>query len=260
MADRAEAASRAAVGYDARSFWQSIGAAFALPFSGTGPYWIFAIGAWSVGVGVLGFLSGFLFILGLLVMFVAYTSLIAFACDYYRVCMWQPVVGEDALDIAPSFDAPLLLNRYIRSGMHLSLFAIATQVPVIAWLTMSLLDGTPVLDLVGNPVTWLLFAFPYLYWPMGVGIASLANDSASIWNVVAGLRAILRAPLEYLAVVLIGLFVLTVSWTLLALFGSLLGVAGAVLSGTAGLPLALSHGIQGALMGHLARARGEVFE
>jgi hypothetical protein len=209
---------------------------------------------------VLGFLSGFLFIFGLIVMFVAYTSLIAFACDYYRVCMWQPVVGEDTIDVAPSFEAPLLLNRYIRSGMHLSLFAFATQVPVIAWLSMSLLDGAPVLELLANPVTWLLFAFPYLYWPMGVAIASLANDSSAVWNVLAGLRAILRAPLEYLTIVLVGLLVLTVSWTVLALFGSLMGVAGAVLSGTVGLPLALSHGIQGALMGHLARARGEVFE
>jgi hypothetical protein len=41
---------------------------------------------------------------------------------------------------------------------------------------------------------------------------------------------------------------------------TLMGATGAVLSGTVGVPLAVSHGIQGALMGHLARARAEVFE
>ena len=260
VADRSGPASRPVVAHDPRSFWQSIGAAFALPFSGSGPYWIFAIGAWSVAVGVLGFLSSFLFVIGLIVMFLAHTSLIAFACDFYRVCLWQPVVGEDAIDIPPSFDAQLLLERYLRSGMHLSLFAIASQIPVIAWLTMSLLDGEPLFAVLGNPLTWMLFVFPYVYWPMGVGIAALANDSSSIWNVIAGLRAIIRAPLEYMTIVIIGLGVLVVSWALLALCGSLLGAAGAVLSGTVGLPLALSHGLQGALMGHLARTRSEIFE
>ncbi|HMI93203.1 MAG TPA: hypothetical protein VK509_17655, partial [Polyangiales bacterium] len=205
-------------------------------------------------------LSGFLYVFGLIAMFIAHTSLLAFACDYYRVCLWQPVAGEDAIDVAPSFDPQLVLDRYLRSGMNFSLFAIASQVPVIAWLSMSLLDGNPLFEVLANPITWLLFVFPYVYWPMGVGIAALANDSSSIWNVFAGLRAMVRAPLEYLTIVFIGLGVLVVSWLVLALFGSMLGAAGAVLSGTVGLPLALSHGIQGALMGHLARSRSEIFE
>ena len=259
IADRDEANARSLT-VDARSFWESLGSAFALPFSGVGPYWVFAIGAWSVAVGVLGLLSSFMFLLGMVVMFVANSSLLAFACDYYRICLWQPMVGEDAVDIAPSFDAALLLNRYLRGGMHFSLFFIATQLPVVAWFTMSLLDGEFLLDLLTDPLGWLLFAFPYLYWPMGVAIASLANSSASVWNVLAGLRAIARAPIEYAFIVFVGLGVLTVSWTVLMLFGSLFGAAGAVLSGTAGIPLALSHGIQGALMGHLARSRSEIFE
>jgi hypothetical protein len=44
------------------------------------------------------------------------------------------------------------------------------------------------------------------------------------------------------------------------LFGSVLGVTGALVSGTIGFPMAVSHGMQGALMGHLVRARPEVFE
>ena len=107
---------------------------------------------------------------------------------------------------------------------------------------------------------WLLIFIPYFYWPMGVGLAALNNDSAAIWNVSTGVRAIVRAPLEYTAIVLVGALAFSISWATLLACGSILGVTGPVLSGTLGFPLAISHGLQGALMGHLVRARAEVFD
>ena len=74
------------------------------------------------------------------------------------------------------------------------------------------------------------------------------------------MRAIARAPLQYLAVVLVSFAMLAASVIALFLVGSMLRLSGAILTGALGLPLALSHGIQGALMGHLARARAEIFE
>ena len=260
VADREQPRGRAVVAYDPRTFWQTIGEALALPFTGSGLLWIAAIALWSVFVSLVGLLCSFMFVTGLAIMFMAQTSLIAFACDYYRVCLWVPVVGEKVLDVKPSFDPNRILDRYVRSGMHLSLFAIASQIPVIAWLATSAVDGRAFLDTLMQPVTWALFALPYVYWPMAVGLTALGNDFSAIWNVLAGFRAIARAPLEYALIATIGLGSLVLSWSALMWGGTALGVSGAVLSGTVGIPLAISHGIQGALMGHLARARGEVFE
>jgi hypothetical protein len=260
VADREQPRARAVVAYDPRTFWQTIGEALVLPFTGTGLHWMGAITLWSLFVSVVGLLCKYMFITGLTIMFAAQTSLIAFACDFYRVCLWSPVVGEKVLDVEPSFDPNRILDRYVRSGMHLSLFAIASQIPVIAWLAMSAVDGRAFLDTLVQPVTWALFALPYVYWPMAVGLTALGNDFGAIWNVLAGFRAIARAPLEYALIAIIGLGSLVLTWSALMWGGTALGVSGAVLSGTVGIPLAISHGIQGALMGHLARARGEVFE
>jgi hypothetical protein len=247
---------------DTRPFWETVGEALTLPFSGAGVYWIAAITAWSVAIAFFGFLANFMFLLGAIVMFFANTSLFGFACDYYRVCLWLPLTGDDKIERGPEFDPVRILNVYIKSGVHLTLFMIVSQLPVIAWCGSVLAeDGLAAIpELLLHPVTWLLFLLPSFYWPMGVALTALGNDFASIWNVPAGIRAITRAPLEYTAIVGIGVVAFFVSAIGLALFGSVLGVTGIVVGGTLGFPLALMHGIQGALMGHLARARGEIFE
>ncbi len=247
---------------DTHSFWETIGDALALPFSGTGPYWIGAITAWSAAVAVLGFFASPMPVLGAVVMFFANTSVLAFACDYYRVCLWAPAVGEDTLDRSPDFDPARLLNGYMKSGMHLMLFLIVSQIPLIAWVGMSAAeDGIEVLpELALHPLTWLLFLFPYFYWPMGVALTALHNDFAAVWNLPAGLRAICRAPAEYTLIVGIGMMTFAAAAVALFVLSSALGITGVVISGTLGFPLAVSHGIQGALMGHLLRARGEIFE
>jgi hypothetical protein len=255
-----EPTQRSLANVDLRSFWETIGESLALPFTGPGVYWIGAITAWSVCVGALDMLMRFALIAGAVVTFFAHSSLLAFACDYFRVCLWTPATGDKALDRRPDFDATKLLERYVKSGAHLSIFIVASQVPLIWWAIHNTLDKVAPLDILTDPVTWLLALLPYYYWPMAVGIAALSNNFGAVWNVAAGVRAIARAPAEYSVIVLIGVATLVGSWVGLLLFGSLFGITGAVVSGTIGLPLAISHGIQGALMGHLARARPEVFE
>ena len=242
------------------SFWDSFGDALALPFSGPGLYWIAAISVWSVVAGVLGMLASFTLLVGLLVSFCLLTSLIALACDYSRATFWAPATGERELQRGPDFAPMHVISDYFGRGLLLSLFVLLSQVAAIAWVAMSVFDGTSAADLLLDPVTWLLFFFPYSYWPMGVALTALRNDFGGIWQVLVGVRAIARAPLEYLVVVLVGFAVLAGSVIALFLAGSMLGLSGAILIGTLGLPLALSHGIQGALMGHLARARAEIFE
>jgi hypothetical protein len=115
-------------------------------------------------------------------------------------------------------------------------------------------------ELAVHPLSWLLLLMPYFYWPMGVGMTALNNDFAAIWNVPAGLRIIARAPAEYTVIVGIGVMSFFAAGIALVLFGSALGITGSVIVGTLGFPLAVSHGIQGALVGHLVRSRSEIFE
>jgi hypothetical protein len=260
-APAARSTARAARGGgEPHTFWETFGEAMQMPFTGPGPYWIAAILVLSVVVGVIGLLGRFMTIPGIVVGFFAHTALVAMACDYSRVCFWAPAVGQRQLDRAPELDPARMMREYLGRGLHLSLFAVLSQVAAIAWVAMSLFDGTASTDLLLDPITWLLFFFPYVYWPMGVALTALRNDFGGIWHVLVGVRAIARAPLPYLAVVLVGFGVLAFSATTLFLFGSMLGLSGSLLSGALGLPLALSHGIQGALMGHLARSRADLFE
>jgi len=245
---------------DTRTFWESLGSACLLPFTGPGVFWIVTIAAWSIAASLLSFLAGFALIAGITVTLFANSSLLAIACDYFRVCFWSPLVGEDALDVAPEFDPARIMNRYIKSGLHLMLFTVISQVPLIGWLASNVMDGEPLLDLLTHPITWILIALPYVYWPMGVALTALSNDFATIWNIPAGMRAIGRAPLEYALVVVVAIGSFMASWGVLLFFGGMMGVAGALLGSTLGIPLAISHGLQGALMGHLARARSDVFE
>jgi hypothetical protein len=245
---------------DTRSFWETFGEALALPFSGHGLYWIGVVTLWSLLVGLLDMLSGFAFVLGWIIMFCAHSSLLALACDFYRICLWQPMTGETTIDQAPELDPARILDRYVKGGAHLTLFMIASQIPAIWYVVHGIKGGDGLLDVVTDPVTWLLALLPYFYWPMGVGLAALNNDFAAIWNVPTGFRAILRAPLEYVAIGATGAFAFVVSWIALLIGGSLVGISASVLSATVGFPLAISHGLQGALMGHLARSKAEIFD
>jgi hypothetical protein len=249
---------------DVRSFWETIGDGFALPLRGPGLYWVFSIAVLSVAVSVLSLLGSVVPMFGTIVTVFANVCVLAFACDYYRVCFWAPASNEDVIDRKPDFDPARLLNHYIKSGIHLFLFMLASQVLLIAFIGYQIAStgmGWETLhDLVTHPVLWLLVLFPYYYWTMGVALTALTSNFSAIWNVPAGIRAIARAPLEYTFIVGVGFAVFAVTCTCLVLFGSLFGATGAMLSGSIGGPLALSHGIQGALMGHLVRARPEVFE
>jgi hypothetical protein len=244
---------------DLRSFWETFGEAMILPFRGRGGYWIGAISAWSVLLGALGSLGHFSFMLGWGVTFLGSTPLLALACDYYRTCFWAPATGDKSLARGPDLDLVRAFDRYLKSGLHFSLFMLCSQLPLLYWVFRNSNEGESMLAILTDPLTWAM-ALPYAYWPMGVGLAALGNDPAAIWKVPAGLRAISRAPFEHTVIVLTGAVIFVTSWVALLLIGSRLGVTGAMLSGTIGLPLAVSHGVQGALMGHLVRARSEVFE
>jgi hypothetical protein len=245
---------------DLRSFWDTFTEALALPFTGSGLPFIIVISAWSVVVGLLDRMGRFAFVMGSVVIFFAHATLLAMACDYYHSCMWASAAGDQTLDRGPDLDPTRIFDRYLKAGMSFSLFMLASQCPLLWWVFHELGNSVSLGGIVSDPLSWLLALLPYFYWPMGVGLASLRNDPTAIWKVSTGVRAIARAPLEYTVIVLVGLTAFSTSWIALLACSSIFGVTGPVLSGTLGLPLAVSHGLQGALMGHLVRARAEVFE
>ncbi|MDH5673257.1 MAG: ribosomal protein L7/L12 [Myxococcales bacterium] len=245
---------------DGRSFWEVIIEAIVLPFSGSGLLWIVAIAVWSVLVGILGVLASFVPLLGAVVTFFANSSLLAISADYFRVCFWVPLTGEQSLEQRPSFDPARVLNLYVKSGLHLTLFVILSQVMLVLLIASKVMNGAGPIELLTDPLLWLAALLPGYYWAMAITTCALSSDFTGVWNFVVGIRAIARAPLEYSFIAGSGVVLMVGSAVAMALVGSITGIAGALLTATAGLPLALSHGVMGALMGYLARTRPEVFE
>jgi hypothetical protein len=245
---------------DLRSFWEAIPDAFRVPFSGPGPYWICASLVWALVSAGLWVLSTSMAFFPRVIPFVALVALLAMNCDYYRVCLWVPASGEDAVDRAPSGDVVRLFQSYVKSGAHLAVFLLLTNALALAHVQGSYDGGEDLAAVLHERKTWLLLS-PALYWPMAVGLTALGNDFAAIWSVPSGLRALVRAPLEYIAILVIGALTLAATWGGLLLGArALFGLSPALAVATLGVPLALTHGVLGALMGHLVRARGEAFE
>ena len=151
-----------------RSFWEAVPDALMLPFGGPGLYWILAISVWSIAVGVLFTFMRFAIFVSIPFVIMLSNSTLAFACDYYRVCAWAPISGEKVIDRKPDFDPVRLFHGYMRSGLHLLLFSIVSQIPGIWYFIHGLNGDDGVFGVLIDPITWLLFLLPYFYWPMGV--------------------------------------------------------------------------------------------
>ena len=95
---------------------------------------------------------------------------------------------------------------------------------------------------------------------MAVATASLYNRFQGVWYVPVGLRAILRAPLEYACIALIGYATFLLPWLVCSVLGRAAGLPDIFFLAIAGLPLAASHAIMGTLTGQLMRSRPQLFE
>lgn len=241
------------------SFWELLPQAFTLPFSGTGLSWMGLIALWSLLAAILS-AGAMLFVpAGVVVAFASFTLVLACACDYFRACFWQADAGSPPLERAPSLQPARLLHNDLKSGAQLTVFALVTGLPLIFVTIAGMGDGATPLDLFREPSTWLLAFVPALLWPGAVAMSALHNRFEAIWYVSRAVSIALRAPREYLATAFIGAVIFSLGlWLLLAL-ASAAGLSGILLSAALGLPMALSHGVQGALMGQLMRARPELF-
>lgn len=244
---------------DTRTFWQSLRDASSLPFSGPGKRWIGVIVGWALVAALLSMVALSIPLLGAVFAFFAYGSLLAVACDYFRACFWIAPVGASRLDRAPALDVERILHGYVKAGIHVSLMALTTGLPLIIWIIQALGEGATPVALMSEPVTWLLALLPGSLWPAFIAMSALRNSLSAVWNVPQALTAICRAPREYAAVVAIGAAIFGIGMWMMLFLGDALGLTGALLTATFGAPLALSHGVMGVLMGHLTRVRPEAF-
>lgn len=241
------------------SFWEALPRALALPFSGTGGVWIGVIMLGALGAAALIALSAGLIALAALVALAAYTVVLALACDYFRACFRLAEGGAPALERAPSLAPARVLRTYLKSGAQLTVFALVTGLPLLFVAIARIGDGATPLDVLGRPSTWALGLLPALLWPGALAMTALQDRFEAIWQLPRVLVLTLRAPAEYLAAALLGALVFGAAlWLALAL-ASALGVTGVLLGAALGPPLALGHGVQGAVMGQLMRARPELF-
>jgi hypothetical protein len=244
---------------EAPPFWPSAPQAFALPFAGAGGAWLGLIVLWALAAALLSAASMLMVVLGVVVAFCAYTTLLALACDYFRACFWLAEEGGGSLAHAPSLAPSRIFHSYLKSGAHLAVFALAAGLPLIFVTIAGIGEGATPLEVIAEPTTWLLGLIPALLWPAAVAMTALENRYEAIWHLGRAFGVALRAPLEYLAVASAGAFIFGVGvWLLLAL-ASAAGISGVLLGVVLGPPMALSHGVQGALMGYLMRARPELF-
>jgi hypothetical protein len=247
--------------FDTRSFWQSLGDALALPWLGRGASWLLALLVWSTFASLLIVVAQ-----GLAVPFAPQVigalgalTLMGFAADGFVVAFRCVRDGAPFIAQAPSFDPGRIVTRYVLLALHLMLFVLVSNVPVILWC-LKQAEGAPLSSALLHPVTFLLWAVPGFYWPAALTAMALHGSFSGVWRVHVGLRAMVSAPLEYFVCATIGALAFCLSAAVLALFGMLLELPPALGLAALGLPLGVSHLLWGSLLGHMARARPEAFE
>jgi hypothetical protein len=219
-----------------------------------------SIAIWAIAASALSVLAWVAPIAGWTVMFFANSSVLAICADYHRRCMWAVANHDGMLVQGPEFDPTHIMREYVRAGANIAAFAALSQLPLALWLAIAIgHDGQRMLDLTFSARFWLLAALPSLYWPAAMASASLYNRAAGVWFVPVGIRAIVRAPLMYFAIFGAGVATFIVPWLLFAAIAREAGIPGSLMLAIAGLPMAASHGVMGALTGLLMRSKPESF-
>lgn len=250
------------VEHDDASFWPELPALLSFPWRESGWQWFVVIGLWAVGANLLSALAKVVPLVGTWFVLMLNSSVLALSADYHRRCMWAVANAEGPLQSGPDLDPVRILHTYMRSGLHLLGFMLVSQLPLTAWLVNRIMEEgfEGGLELVLSRRFWLLSMLPGLYWPMAVATASLYNRFQGVWYVPVGLRALLRAPLEYACIAAIGTATFLVPWLICTLIGRAVGLPGIFFLAVAALPLAASHAVMGTLTGQLMRARPQLFE
>ena len=239
------------------SFWDGVSECLPLPMRGAGFGWLGAITVW-VGLGnaLAGQLAGIVWLQTLLALFVNLVAVVLCA-EFHRECLAAVVEDSDEIDDDVATTLLELLSSRRRNAVELAIFAAVLVLPILVWCSDSGLKQ--VFDVLQLPRFWTLAVLLGVYWPAALASLNRAQG-APLWQVGVGMRAIARAPLEYLGCVFFGSLAFALPWLTGLIVVKILGLSTAAWAAVAGLPLALSHGVLGALAGLWIRSKPKVFD
>jgi hypothetical protein len=156
-------------------------------------------------------------------------------------------------------DLSFFIAEYILPGIALALWFLSAHVPLFWWLRTSW-ESAELTTLLVHPLTIALIVVPYLLWPMGLAVATSSGSFLSMWHLPKIVMGIVRAPLHYLVVLVVGAISMLIPAAMIPVLGAgggsllatlLIGVGQVVI-------MAYSHAVMGSMMGHLARVKPEV--
>jgi hypothetical protein len=234
-------------------FWE----ATKLGFSGTSMSWIAKIAGATVVLAGLAQLSVRVPSLGLPLLLIGLTCLLGLCSEYHRYVFWAAATREQSLRERPALSVAAMM----RDGVHLTAFALVSQLLVWFWLAGQLHSAHRPLAIVFSPSLWVLGFGPGFYWPIALACAASQNRASGVWDLPLGLRALGRAPAEVGLVVLAtsAAFVLSMMIAAVLVTATSLEPALALFT-AAGLPVAISHALAGVWMGRVVHQRPDLFE
>jgi hypothetical protein len=231
--------------------------AMILGLSGTSVSWIAKIAGASVVLAGLAQLSVRVPPLGLPLFLAGLTCVLGLCSEYHRYVFWAAATREDALRERPALSVAMMM----RDGVHLTAFALLSQVLLWFWLAGQLHDAHRPLAIVFSPTLWVLGFGPGFYWPIALACAAARNRASGVWDFGLGFRALGRAPADVAVVVLVTAAAFMLSLMLAAAIVSATSLDPTLALFTAGgLPIAISHALAAALMGRAVHARPDLFE
>jgi hypothetical protein len=227
-----------------------------LGFSGTAISWIAKIAGASVVLAGLAQLSLLIPALGLPLLLVGLTCVLGLCSEYHRHVFWAAATREESLSERPA----LSIANLMRDGVHLTALALVMQVFVWFWLAGQLSAGTRPIAIVSSPTLWVLGFGPGFYWPIALACAAAKNRASGVWDFPLGLRVLGRAPAEVATVVLATAAAFQLALFITASIADRTSLDPSLAFFTAaGIPIAISHALAGALMGRLVHGRPDLF-
>lgn len=185
---------------------------------------------------------------------VALLGLLSLAAQAFAACFDAAAQGQPQVSELPELSIASWPDTHLPRGLQLLGFGWLTMMPALAaalWLGA----GSWSTDVVaGSPLALGLGLAAASYWPMALATSTTRGGLAGLFDIAAGARAIARAPGAYLGVVMAGTAALCVGGAAFAMLSNMTGQLWVGLLGS-GFALGSSAGVQGALMGALARRR-----
>lgn len=242
-----------------KGFFDALPSAFLMPLRGRGISWMLLIGLFTfvglfamIGIGIVLLLVPFL---SLIVNLILFGVLLTLNARFFFATFSAAIQHEDQPEPFPELrdnQSELILGGLVLLGWFMTAF-----LPLYLWI--SRFGGNPRSGAFSLVFFLFLLFLPFFFWP--ISLVQMASGSISrMWYFHESVRAVLQSPLKYSIVVLFG-FVAGVVPVLLSnliqsaklgFFVNLLALF--VLC----LPMTYSHGVMGAMMGHLANETPEI--